>query len=270
MNLLQLWFIKGVLFLSETANVTFLCNFPWKHSVSFLRHKEWLLWQSLHAALPRGSGFRAEFRRKFECLASCNSLREAEPRLLELQWGFSRCLSFLNEGNSCVFSQGILNFSNHILLSHKYRQVKLKLNTDLTSHNFSSDLWDSVFCLRACFVSCAILTAANQGKVLPQAIWGKVLPWTVQDNWILGQFFSHSGTTLTLGIRDWTPSQFLIGKKVLAPFLCRYLFCSLFICSDLLPSIRKSKGFVMILADTPTGKICKQLQHMFRSLASPL
>jgi len=85
-------------------------------------------------------GLGSEFCRKFECLASCNSLREAELRLLELQRGFLSCLSFLNEGNSCVFSQGILNSSSHILLSHKYKQVKLKLNTDLMSHNFSSDL----------------------------------------------------------------------------------------------------------------------------------
>lgn len=146
MGFLQLWFVKGVLFLSKTANVTLLCNFPWKQSVSFSRHKEWLLWQSLRAALPRGSGFRAELqlRRKFECLASCNSLREAEPRPLELQRGFLSCLSFSNEENSCVFSQGILNFSNHILLSHEYGQVKLKLNADLMSQNFSSDLLDSV------------------------------------------------------------------------------------------------------------------------------
>lgn len=163
MGFLQLWFIKGVLFLSKTANVTLLCNFPWKQSVSFSRHKEWLLWQSLRAALHRGSAFRAELqlRRKFECLASCNSLREAEPRLLELQRGFLSCLSFLNEGNSCVFSQGILNFSNHILLSHEYGQVKLKLNADLMSHNFSSDLLDSVSRLRACFVSCATLNCCK-------------------------------------------------------------------------------------------------------------
>lgn len=112
-----MWFIKGALFLSKTESTT-LCHFLWKQSISFCRHKAWLLWQSLHAVLPCGFEFRAAFRREFECLASCNSLREAQPRLLELQLGFLSCLSFLNEGNSCVFSQGILNFSNHLLLSH--------------------------------------------------------------------------------------------------------------------------------------------------------
>lgn len=60
-----------------------------------------------------------------------------------------------------MFSQGISNFSNHILLLHKYGQVKLKLNADLMSHNFSSDLWDSVSRLQACFVSCAILNGCK-------------------------------------------------------------------------------------------------------------
>jgi len=85
----------------------------------------------------------------------------------------------------------------------------------------------------------------------------------------LGQFISHSGAVLTLGTWDRAPSQHLIWKKALAPYLCRYLFRNLFICSDLLASIRKSKGFIMILADNPAGKICKQLQYTVRSLATP-
>lgn len=196
---------------------------------------------------------------------------ERQSTTARITVGFSCCLSRLNEGNSCVFSQGILNFSNHIVLSHKYGQVKLKLNAGLMSHNFSSDL------LRQCFLFKGLLCQLCypkllqiEGKVLPQAIWGKVLPWSVQDNWILGQFISRSGTMLTLGTGDWAPSQLLIGKKALDPILCRYLFRNLFICSDLLASIRKSKGFVMILADNSTGKTCKHLQHTFRSLAPPL
>lgn len=100
-----IWFIKGVLFLSKTENLTFVCHFLWKQSISFARHKEWLLWQSLHAVLPRGFEFRAAFRREFECLASCNSLREAEPRLLELQPGFFE-LSFISKWREqlCVFT----------------------------------------------------------------------------------------------------------------------------------------------------------------------
>lgn len=67
-----------------------------------------------------------------------------------------------------MFSQGILNFSNHILLSHEYGQVKLKLNADLMSHNFSSDLLDSVSHLRACFVSCAILNGCSSPGYMRQ------------------------------------------------------------------------------------------------------
>lgn len=71
-------------------------SFPLKTVHQFCRHKAWLLWQSLHAVLPRGFEFRAAFRREFECLTSCNSLREAEPRLLELQLAFFE-LSFISK-----------------------------------------------------------------------------------------------------------------------------------------------------------------------------
>lgn len=49
---------------------------------------------------------------------------------------------------------------------------------------------------------------------------------------------------------------------MVAPVLRRYLFRNLFISSDLLASIRKSKGFVLILANKPTRKTYKQFKHV--------
>lgn len=91
----------------------------------------------------------------------------------------------------------------------------------------------------------------------------------VQDSWILGQCISHSCTILTPGTGNLTLFQLPIGKKVLVPFLCIYWFCNIFICSDLLASTRKSKHFIIILADNSTSKTSKHLQHTFRTLASP-
>lgn len=176
----------------------------------------------LRAVLPRGFEFRAAFHREFECLASCNSLREAEPRLLELQLGFLSCLSFLNEGNSCVFSQGILNSSNHLLLSHKHRQGKLKLNTALISHNISPDLWDNVSCQVLLCQRCYLKLLQIEGRFFCSLYEARYSLWLCKTNWILGQCISHSCTILTSGTGDLTPFQLPIGKKVLVPF-CVYI-----------------------------------------------
>lgn len=245
--------------------VPLLCHFLWKQSISFCRHKAWLLWQCLHAVLPCGFEFRAAFRREFECLASCNSLREAQPPLLELQLGFLSCLSFLNEGNSCVFSQGILNFSNHLLLSHKHRQVKLKLNTALMSRNFSPDLWDNISCVRSCFVSCVILNCCKSREGSSVVYEARYSLWLCKRIGFWGGVLVAPAPYWLQELVIWLP----IGKKVLVPLLCIYWFCNIFICSDLLASTRKPKFFIIILADNSTGKTCKHLQHTFRSSASP-
>lgn len=121
-----------------------------------------------------------------------------------------------------MFSQSILNIENHILLSHKYGQVKLKLSAHLMGHNFSSDLRGSVSHLRACFVSCAIRNCCKSRE--------SPTPRQHEAWHCLGlRKVSHSSSILAVGTGHGAPSQLTTGKRAFTPFPCREPFCYLFI-----------------------------------------
>lgn len=224
MSLLQLWFIECYFYLRQWMSHFYVISPENSQSVSW-ETKNGYYSNPLMPCCPVGLSSERSFTGN---LSAWPAVTHWEKQICDC-WNFE--LSFTSKWREqlCVFTGHIELLKPHFALT----QIRAsETEAECKSHEPQFLFWSlrySVSRYGPALSAVLSWTAANRGKVLPQAIWGKVLLWIVQGNWILGQFTSHPATPLTLRTADWAPLQLLIEKKVLASFLCRYWFHNLFI-----------------------------------------